>query len=112
MLLKFPLCYNIDGFLYAVEDIAFSAFLQQQSILTYNYVPPCPRDDLEMFGIIPHKVLEYGVDMDVAVYCQSSSDKLFSQAVHDFCSEHNLQILAGYRTNASTIIYFKVKSSS
>ena len=77
MLWQFPLCYNIDDFLYVVEDIAFSAFLQQQSILTYNYVPPCPRDDLEMFGIIPHKVLEYGVDMDVAVYCQSSSDKLF-----------------------------------
>ena len=84
MLWQFPLCYNIADFLYVVEGVAFSAFLQQQSILTYNYVPPCLRDDLEMFGIIPHKALEQSVDMDVAVYCQSSSDKLYSQAVHGF----------------------------
>ena len=87
--------YDAEDFLVVGEDIAFSVMLQQHGI--YTYVPPHPRDDIEMFGSIPHKALDYGVDT-IAVSCQSNSNMLFSKALRYFCSQHNFKILAQNET--------------
>jgi GT2 family glycosyltransferase len=60
----FKIVPNYDLLFTSGEDMGFSWALQQIGIGTY--VPPHPSNDIEMFGSIPHKALQYGTE-NVAV---------------------------------------------
>ena len=49
-----------DIMIRAGEDMCFSFMLQKYGIKTY--VPPHPKDQLELYGSNPKKALEYGLD--------------------------------------------------
>jgi GT2 family glycosyltransferase len=51
---------NYELMIRAGEDIAFSYMLQKHGIKTY--VPPHPKDDIEMYGSDPVKAMKYGTD--------------------------------------------------
>ena len=61
---------NYDIMLKAGEDIAFSYMLQKNGIKTY--VPPHPKDDIEMYGSHPEKAWKYGNDSAAISIHQSS----------------------------------------
>lgn len=61
---------DYDIMLKAGEDIAFSYMLQKNGIKTY--VPPHPKNDIEMYGSHPEKAMLYGNDSSAISIHQSS----------------------------------------
>jgi Glycosyl transferase family 2 len=54
------------AFKYVAED-AFLSYSLKKWLKIKTYVPPHPKNDLDLFGSIPDKALEYGRDVDIAI---------------------------------------------
>lgn len=67
---------DYDVFLRSGEDIAFSYVLQKHGIFTYT--PPHPKNDLEMFGSIPHFAHLYGNESVAIGYNNPNFDYAFN----------------------------------
>ena len=84
---------NYEHFFKIGEDIGFSCALQKIGINTY--VPPHPKDDLEMFGSHPQKAYQYGCDGKGVSQESVNFDKMdwalqFYRSHHGFkCIEEN-----------------------
>ena len=81
---------DLDEQLICGEDIGFSCALQKVGISTY--VPPHPKNDLEMFGSYPEKAWKYGTE-NVAISMNPASSSKFSRAYKYYKKEHGFQIL-------------------
>ena len=54
------------AFKYVAEDV-FLSYSLNKWLKIKTYVPPHPKDDLDLYGSIPSKALEYGQEADVAI---------------------------------------------
>lgn len=54
------------AFRYVSED-AFLSFSLKKWLNIKTYVPPHPKNNLDLFGSLPDKALEYGRDLDLAI---------------------------------------------
>lgn len=82
---------SYDIMLRAGEDIAFSYMLQRHGIKTY--VPPHPKDDIEMYGSHPKKALQYGTD-SAAITSDSSIFPIFSFILENMIDRMGFETIA------------------
>jgi|AntRauTorckE6833_2_1112554.scaffolds.fasta_scaffold19909_2 hypothetical protein len=70
---------NLETFKTCGEDIHFSYVLQKYTNLK-TYVPPHPKNNIELWGSMPDKALKYGID-SVAISINSDTNKYFDEAL-------------------------------
>ena len=82
---------NYDIMLKAGEDISFSYMLQKNGIKTY--VPPHPKDNIEMYGSHPGKAWEYGMD-SAAISMDSSNREVFDSILRNTIDNLGFETIA------------------
>jgi hypothetical protein len=82
---------NYDIMLKAGEDIAFSYILQKNGIKTY--VPPHPKDDIELYGSDPLKARQYGTD-SAAISMDYSSAFIFDSILKNMIDNLGFETIA------------------
>jgi hypothetical protein len=75
----------------AGEDISFSYMLQKNGIKTY--VPPHPKDNIEMYGSDPQKARQYGTD-SAAISMDFSSAVVFDSILNNMIDNLGFETIA------------------
>jgi hypothetical protein len=78
------------AFKYVAED-AFLSYSLKKWLKIKTYVPPHPKNDLELFGSIPEKALRYGQETGAAVNLNPMNIKAMNQAL-------NLLVRKGFKS--------------
>jgi hypothetical protein len=82
---------NYDIMLKAGEDISFSYMLQKNGIKTY--VPPHPKDNIEMYGSDPQKAWQYGMD-PAGISADPSSKIIFDSILQNTIDNLGFETIA------------------